>query len=355
MTYFTLPGMAYTITITVHVYGQMLLGLPWFTRLGMRYAEPIPTRVNPIVNTSPFLLTHVFLGNAHAKKKQDIKYCFFTEYCFIILLADTFLLKQGPLPEPGREISARFGGRWKPTWKYSIGHFCGLESFHPFHLASIWLLTRRVRLDFSCIQSNLESLSGVNWRVALFNKTRPWWQSPEGAFGDKKVLESKSWRKAHRIKASCQMFRLRKDARQHLRDRIDEAPKAGRSSMSTARRDKQHLRFWKENQWKFMSKIYPLHHGSIAIFSSNLCWVSSKRGSVANFESWICSVSHLNPGMRSGVCWSPSREWLLFWSVCSKHSKPVFLSNLLTRSKKTHTEIKRDILSISNCNIKCIL
>jgi hypothetical protein len=36
---------------------------------------------------------------------------------------------------------------------------------------------------------------------------------------------------------------------------------------STKRRDKQHLRFWKENKWKFMSKIYPLHHGSIAIFS----------------------------------------------------------------------------------------
>lgn len=77
MTYFTLPGMAYTITITVHVYGQMLLGLPWFTRLGMRYAEPIPTRVNPIVNTSPFLLTHVFLGNAHAKKKTRHKVLFF--------------------------------------------------------------------------------------------------------------------------------------------------------------------------------------------------------------------------------------------------------------------------------------
>ena len=87
MKYYTFPGMAYTITITVHVYGQMLLGLPWFTRLGMRYAEPIPTRVNPIVNTSPFLLTHVFLGNAHTKKTRH-KVLFFTEYCFIILLAD---------------------------------------------------------------------------------------------------------------------------------------------------------------------------------------------------------------------------------------------------------------------------
>lgn len=235
MKYYILPGMAYTITITVHVYGQMLLGLPWFTRLGMRYAEPIPTRVNPIVNTSPFLLTHVFLGNAHTKKSRHKVLFFYWVLFYNTARRQTFLLKQGPLPEPGREISARFGGRWKPTWKYSIGHFCGFKSCHPFHLAFIWLLTRRVRLDFSCIQSNLESLSGVNWRVALFNKTRPWWrQSPEGAFGDKKVLERKSWRKAHRIKASCQMFRLRKDARQHLRDRIDEAPKAGRSSMCMA-------------------------------------------------------------------------------------------------------------------------
>lgn len=274
MKYYILPGMAYTITITVHVYGQMLLGLPWFTRLGMRYAEPIPTRVNPIVNTSPFLLTHVFLGNAHTEKSRH-KVLFFTEYCFIILLADkrSFWsraryqnLAEKSLPgsaggenQLGNILSDTFVASSHATlfisppfdfWQEECG-----STFHAFR--ATWKACQGLTGEWH-FSTKQDRGGGNHQRVPLGTKFLK--ESPE-----EKPTESKP---AARCSGSGKMHGNTSEIALMRHQKLVGAACAWHGRwQSTERRDKQHLRFWKENKWKFMSKIYPLHHGSIAIFS----------------------------------------------------------------------------------------